>query len=167
MAKRPIRQKLATVAKWFSALAIAAVIGVGAVVGGEPYVPQHHNIFADPGGNVWERYEEFAREGSRGDTFRVDGLCASACTMLLGAVPASQVCATPQARFGFHAASTFMPSEGLGLRVFSKDGTQTLWAIYPKKVQQALIGKGWTGPDTDQKTLIWFKGDELGVRPCE
>ena len=35
----------------------------------------------------------------------IDGKCLSACTMVLGLVPSKQICVTPRARFGFHAAS--------------------------------------------------------------
>src|ERR1043166_1355190 len=59
----------------------------------------------DLGGDVLHyeaRYRRWAEEGARA---KVDGLCASACTLVLGYLPADRICVTQRARFGFHGAS--------------------------------------------------------------
>jgi hypothetical protein len=37
----------------------------------------------------------------------IDGLCASACTLVLGAIPQNKICVTSRAMLGFHAAYDF------------------------------------------------------------
>ena len=37
----------------------------------------------------------------------IDGLCASACTIVLGAIPHDKICVTSHATLGFHAAWDF------------------------------------------------------------
>jgi len=58
----------------------------------------------DPGGDLLayeDRFRRWARDGARA---KVDGLCASACTLVLAHLPADRVCLTGRARFGFHSA---------------------------------------------------------------
>src|SRR6185295_970792 len=56
------------------------------------------------GGRVTEysaRWSELARQGVN---VRIIGPCQSACTVLLGHIPRSRICVTPEASFGFHLA---------------------------------------------------------------
>ena len=62
-------------------------------------------IVEDHGGQVGKYLQAFAKVRSTGERVIIDGDCLSACTMVLGLVPSGQICATPHARFGFHAAS--------------------------------------------------------------
>jgi hypothetical protein len=57
-------------------------------------------IVQDKGGPVGKYLQAFAQARSTGERVIIDGDCLSACTL-----PANQICATPRARFGFHAAS--------------------------------------------------------------
>ena len=80
-------------------------------------------ISSDRGGQIGHYMQTFAQVRSSGERIVVDGNCLSACTLLLGLVPRSHVCATSRARFGFHAA--WMP-DGNGRPITSSMGTRAL-----------------------------------------
>jgi len=61
-------------------------------------------ISEDRGGQIGRYLEAYAAVRSSGENVVVDGNCLSACTLLLGVVPRERICATQNARFGFHAA---------------------------------------------------------------
>ena len=87
-------------------------------------------------GNYLTKYNQMRYNGER---VVVDGNCLSACTLLLGLIDRANVCATPRARFGFHAA--WMPGDD-GRPVTSKLGTQALWEIYPNDVRRWITRHG-------------------------
>src|SRR5262249_8604488 len=93
-------------------------------------------IVEDHGGQVGKYLQAFAKVRSTGERVIIDGDCLSACTLVLALVPSNQICATPRARFGFHAAS--MPNND-GRLVTSALATQALWGIYPASVRRWII----------------------------
>jgi hypothetical protein len=56
------------------------------------------------GGSVAQYNTRWAELARQGVNVRIVGPCQSACTVLLGHVPHSRICVTPQASFGFHLA---------------------------------------------------------------
>jgi hypothetical protein len=110
-------------------------------------------ITEDRGGQIGQYLQAFAALRSSGEDVVVDGNCFSACTLLLGLIPRERVCATPRARFGFHAA--WMPDEN-GQPVTSPMGTQALWNVYPSKV------RSWIGRNGGlSRRMIFLQGREL------
>jgi hypothetical protein len=63
--------------------------------------------------------------------------------MLLGMLPRGQVCVTPRAVLGFHAAWNFDES---GQRVTSASATHTLLEIYPPSVRHWIAQRGGLSP---------------------
>src|ERR1700686_103793 len=61
----------------------------------------------DMGGLMTQYASRFATVRESGEKVVIDGPCFSACTMLLGILPRDQVCVTPNAVLGFHAAWNF------------------------------------------------------------
>ena len=59
----------------------------------------------DPGGLIGEYAIKYGDIIKRGEHVHISGYCASACTMVL-MLPRSQVCAEPDAIFGFHSPVT-------------------------------------------------------------
>ena len=121
---------------WFrgtllSALAMASVITTPASA--------TMRIAEDRGGQIGHYLQAFATLRSSGEKVMIDGNCLSACTLVLGLIPRSRICATPRARFGFHAA--WMPDSD-GTPVTSQLGTQALWNIYPKDVRRWINRNG-------------------------
>ena len=118
-------------------------------------------ISQDRGGQIGHYLQAFAMVRSSGERVVVDGDCLSACTLVLGVVPRSRVCATPRARFGFHAA--WMPDDN-GHPVTSPLGTQALWNLYPGSVRNWINRHGGLS-----RKMIFLEGNELGgiVASCE
>src|SRR3569623_2236477 len=79
------------------------------------------------GGQIGHYLQAFAMLRSSGEKVMIDGNCLSACTLVLGLIPRSRICATSRARFGFLEA--WMPDSD-GPPVTSQLGTQALWNIY-------------------------------------
>jgi hypothetical protein len=90
-----------------------------------------------------------------------DGACLSACTLAIGILPRGQVCATPNAVLGFHAA--WRPTANGG-RVTSPDVTQAMYEVYPANVRKWIARRGGLSG-----RLILLKGRELAamVPACE
>ena len=64
-------------------------------------------ITDDMGGLMTEYASRFSSMRQSGEKVVIDGSCYSACTMLLGMLSRDQVCVTPNAVLGFHAAWNF------------------------------------------------------------
>jgi hypothetical protein len=110
-------------------------------------------IAGDRGGQIGQYLQNFATVRSSGERVVIDGNCLSACTMVLGLIPADHVCATSRARFGFHAA--WMPDEN-GRPVTSPMGTQALWNIYPAPVRHWISRHGGLS-----RRMIFMEGSAL------
>jgi hypothetical protein len=112
-------------------------------------------ITDDMGGLMTEYASRFATVRSSGEKVVIDGPCYSACTMLLGMVPREQVCVTPNAVLGFHAAWNFDDS---GKRVTSASATRTLYDIYPTRVRSWIAHRGGLSPQ-----MKYLRGRELAA----
>ena len=118
-------------------------------------------IAEDRGGQIGHYLQAFSMLRSSGEHVVVDGNCLSACTLVLGIIPPSKVCATQRARFGFHAA--WMPDED-GHPITSPLGTQALWNIYPHQVRRWINNHGGLS-----RKMIFMQGRALDgiVASCE
>jgi hypothetical protein len=110
-------------------------------------------IAEDRGGQIGRYLQAFALLRTSGENVVVDGNCLSACTLVLGLIPRNQICATPRARFGFHAA--WMPDMD-GHPVTSAMGTQALWNIYPGDVRRWINRHGGLS-----RRMIYMEGHDL------
>ncbi|MCJ2126463.1 hypothetical protein [Methylobacterium sp. J-077] len=81
------------------------------------------------GGSVMQYDSLWTELAAQGKRVRVVGNCQSACTTLLGHVPASRICVTPEAAFGFHLAQ-------------HEAGTETMWGGYPAGIRQWIQQQG-------------------------
>ena len=118
-------------------------------------------ISSDRGGQIGHYLQAFAMLRSSGEHVVIDGDCLSACTLVLGLVPKNRICATPRARFGFHAA--WMPDQD-GHPVTSPMGTQALWNLYPGSVRSWISQHGGLS-----RKMIYLEGSALGgiVASCD
>jgi len=82
------------------------------------------DVYDNHGGSVAVYNQEWAAKARRGVSVRIVGPCQSACTVLLGHIPRSRICVTPEASFGFHLAKR-------------PDMTALLWSSYQPDI------KGW------------------------
>jgi hypothetical protein len=110
-------------------------------------------IADDRGGNIGEYWSRFTALRDVKEQVVIDGVCSSACTMVLGIVPRERICVTNNATLGFHAA--YRPGF-LGMRIVNEPATRTLIAIYPDAIRQWLARNGGLGRET-----IYLSGPEL------
>jgi hypothetical protein len=117
-------------------------------------------IADDRGGRIGTYIDKYQGLRSSGETVIIDGLCASACTIVLGAVPHDRICVTAHANLGFHAAWDFGAD---GRAVTNPDATQLLYALYPSPVRRWITARGGLKPQ-----MIFLRGKELMsmYRPC-
>src|SRR3954454_12067547 len=114
---------------------LAAVLLVAGVGASHAVV----RIADDRGGRVGTHVDKYQGLRTSGETVIIDGLCASACTIVLGAVPHDKICVTSHANLGFHAAWDF----GTNRRaITSPEATQMLYSMYPSKVRRWIAKWG-------------------------
>jgi hypothetical protein len=121
------------------------------------------HITRDHGGYVEEYKARYKRVRDSGERVVIDGICNSACTLVLGIVPMSKICVTPRASLGFHLAY-YDKAFTLGIKVTSSEGTAELMSYYPDTVKDWIRRNG--GLTTDMKKIR--NGEELWkiVDPC-
>jgi hypothetical protein len=110
-------------------------------------------ITDDRGGNIGAYWSRYMALRDSGEPIVIDGICSSACTLVLGIVPHDRICVTANAVLGFHAA--WRPGF-LGFEVINDPATRTLWNIYPVSIRQWISGHGGLG-----STTIYLSGPEL------
>jgi hypothetical protein len=98
-------------------------------------------ITRDHGGYVDQYKAKYNRIRDKGERIVIDGICNSACTLLLGMVPLSRVCVTPRASLGFHQAY-YDKQWTAGVRVTSIAGTAELMSVYPPSVKDWIKRQG-------------------------
>ena len=115
----------------------------------------------DIGGKMEEYTARFQRVRNSGETVVIDGTCLSACTMVLGLVPRSRICATENAVLGFHAAWMY---DNAGNRVASASGTRDLMRFYPSSIRAWIARNGGLKP-----SMMYLRGRALAaiVTPCD
>jgi hypothetical protein len=141
--------------KYMYALLTAAVLLAG-VNAGHAAV----RITNDRGGLISDYLDKFDGLRASGQAVVIDGLCASACTMVLGAVPHDKICVTPNATLAFHAAFNFI---GGGRTMTNPEATELLYSQYPRPVQRWINNRGGLTPH-----MMFLRGRELEAmyRPC-
>jgi hypothetical protein len=117
-------------------------------------------IAEDRGGRIGTYVDRYQGLRSSGESVIIDGLCASACTIVLGAVPHDKICVTSNANLGFHAAWDFGSN---GRAVTNPEATQMLYSMYPTPVRRWIAQHGGLTP-----RMLFLRGKQLMsmYRPC-
>jgi hypothetical protein len=120
-------------------------------------------ITRDFGGHVDQYKKRYAEIRERGERVIIDGICNSACTLVLGIVPLNKICVTPRASMGFHQAY-YDRRYTAGLYVQSYAGTNELMSYYPETLKEWIAEKG--GLARQMKTIK--NGTDLWsiIDPC-
>jgi hypothetical protein len=112
-------------------------------------------ITGDPGGLIIEYAQRFLHARASGEQVIIDGACLSACTLAIAMLPREQICTTPKAVLGFHAA--WRPTSGGGKET-SYLATQAMMELYPTDV------RGWIGRHGGLTSrMIFLRGRELAT----
>jgi hypothetical protein len=117
-------------------------------------------IADDRGGRIGTYVDRYQDLRQSGDTVIIDGLCASACTIVLGAIPHDRICVTSHATLGFHAAWDFGNN---GRAITNPEATQMLYSMYPSRVKRWITQRGGLTPH-----MLFLRGKQLQAmyRPC-
>ncbi len=110
-------------------------------------------ITDDHGGNIGAYWSRYSALRASNDRVVIDGMCASACTLVLGIVPPNRICVTKNAILGFHAA--WQPGF-LGVPVTNDPATRTLMSLYPIPIRQWIARNGGLGD-----RMIYLSGRDL------
>lgn len=108
----------------------------------------------DGGGRVLDYYEQVRSASYSRRAMPIEGYCASACTMKLGA---RNACVSPDATLMFHSASSY------GMNSWA--GNTILMSMYPRAI------RSWVRRHRalDSQSFVAMSGREaiaLGIRPC-
>ena len=117
-------------------------------------------IADDRGGRIGTYVDKYQGLRTSGEAVIIDGLCASACTIVLGAIPHDRICVTSHATLGFHAAWDFGAN---GRAITNPEATQMLYSMYPSPVKRWIQARGGLTPH-----MIFLRGKELQAlfKPC-
>jgi len=117
-------------------------------------------IADDRGGRIGTYVDKYQGLRTSGETVIIDGLCASACTIVLGAVAHDKICVTSHANLGFHAAWDFGAN---GRAITNSEATQMLYSMYPMPVKRWIAQRGGLTP-----RMIFLRGKQLQAlyKPC-
>jgi hypothetical protein len=117
-------------------------------------------IADDRGGRIGTYVDKYQGLRTSGETVIIDGLCASACTIILGAISSDKICVTSHAELGFHAAWDFGAN---GRAVTNTEATHMLYSMYPQAVKKWISARGGLTP-----RMIFLRGKQLQAlyKPC-
>ena len=110
-------------------------------------------IGEDRGGRIGTYVDKYQEVRTSGEMVIIDGLCASACTIVLGAIPHDKICVTSHAALGFHAAWD-MDDEGHAIT--NPEATHMLYSMYPSAVKKWINQRGGL-----TARMIYLRGKEL------
>ncbi len=110
-------------------------------------------IGEDRGGRIGTYVDKYQDVRSSGERVMIDGLCASACTIVLGAIPADRICVTSHAALGFHAAWDL---DDAGHAITNPEATHMLYSMYPPPVKKWINQRGGL-----TSRMIYLRGKEL------
>ena len=133
----------------------ALVLGAALTTLGVDHAAATMRITADRGGLMIDYATRYMQVRESGEQVVIDGACLSACTMVIGFVPRSRICATPNAVLGFHAA--WRP-DGNGGKIPSAAATQALLSVYPPGIRSWIARRGGLTPK-----MIYLRGRELAA----
>jgi hypothetical protein len=117
-------------------------------------------IADDRGGRIGTYIDKYQNLRNSNESIMIDGLCASACTIVLGAVSPDRICVTSRANLGFHAAWDF---GSRGQAVTNPEATRMLFAMYPPNIRRWINQRGGL-----KARMIFLSGRQLAnmYRPC-
>jgi hypothetical protein len=110
-------------------------------------------IANDRGGRIATYIVKYQCLASSGKSVVIDGLCASACTIVLSALPRDRICVTSRATLGFHAVWNYSAD---GRTFTDPEATLMLYSAYPKRVHRWIARRGGLTP-----RIIFLSGRPL------
>lgn len=112
-------------------------------------------IIQSPGGQVGPFLDLFEKVRESGERVVIDGLCLSACTLVLSIVPGERICVTRRAVLGFHAARS---ADRRGRFYAEPEASDVVLAAYPGPVRDWISRRGGLS-----SRLLLLKGRDLAA----
>ena len=137
--------------KWQAALAGALAVALVTTAASAEI-----RITNDPGGEITAYLRKFYDMRDTGERLVVDGPCLSACTLFTALLPRQQVCVTPRAILGFHAASYY--DDASRSLVPTRAGSRLVLRLYPPAIRNWIARHGGLTPQ-----MIGLRGRELAA----
>ena len=97
-------------------------------------------IANDRGGLIQRYLDRYDELKGTGQTVVIDGLCASACTIVLAKIPSGRVCVTERANLAFHAAWDLGAG---GRHITNREATRMIYSMYPAPVRSWNLRARW------------------------
>ena len=110
-------------------------------------------IANDRGGLIQRYLDRYDQLKDTGQTVVIDGLCASACTIVLSKIPSNRICVTEKADLAFHAAWDLGPR---GRQITNPEATRTMYLMYPAPVRNWISTQGGLS-----RHMIFLRGPKL------
>ena len=132
-------------------LALTAMLLMMSIASGSATI----RISDDHGGQIGGYLARYQAVRLSSERVVIDGICASACTMLLGIIPRNRICATSRAILEFHAA--WDPAPG-GTSEVSGASNRLLWSSYPRDLRKWISRHGGLRHQT-----IYLRGSDLSA----
>jgi hypothetical protein len=128
-----------------------SVVCAGSVIAGAAGAAvADYRIRKDYGGFLDQYKLKYAAIRDSGKRVIIDGICNSACTLVLSIVPLNRICVTPRASLGFH--TPFIDTRfTAGIKVTSYWASADMLAYYPETVKKWIDRHG--GLIADMKTV--------------
>src|SRR4030088_1523309 len=139
---------------------VTGLLAAGLLLAGIGARQAELRIADDRGGRIGSYVDRYQDLRSSGENVIIDGLCASACTIVLGAVAHDKICVTSHANLGFHAAWDFGAN---GHAITNAEATQMLYSMYPTPIRRWIAQRGGLTP-----RMIFLRGKKLQAlyKPC-
>jgi hypothetical protein len=117
-------------------------------------------ITNDRGGLIQRYFDRYENLKNTGQTVIIDGLCASACTIVLAKIPSERICVTERANLAFHAAWDLGAG---GRQITNPEATRIMYSMYPAPVRNWIATRGGLSRHT-----IFLRGARLKAifPPC-
>lgn len=100
-------------------------------------------ITHDQGGSIGDYIDRYEKLRASNQSVMIDGLCASACTIVLATITPEKICVTPRAKLAFHAAWDF---DRTGRTFTHRSATRMLYSMYHDAIQRWLDKQGGLRP---------------------
>jgi len=143
-----------------------ALLLVVALLFAAPATAADETITHDGGGVIFDYITKYVTWYNQRTDVRIEGECDSACTLVLVFIPIDHICATRNAEFGFHSASTIYPGHPEIKPHYAPIMTAMMWELYNnvERLHRVLVKHHFAEP-RNHPDFLMIDAQEI-VKPC-
>lgn len=138
---------------------------------------ERYVIKDDPGGRLDEYYTSITELKKAGKGIRLDGMCASACTMMVFPEFGLDICTTPNGSLGIHHPFMMSNDNQIGYTIPAVQKAQQVWSEvfykkYPQWLQKFIDDNGgapdvYKGSETSDMLKVPFSELSKHMEVCK